>query len=389
MRVAIVHDWLTTYAGAERVLEALLQLFPQAELYTVVDFMRAPERRFLRDRQVHTSFVQHLPFARSKYRAYLPLMPLAVEQFDLSGFDLVISSSHAVAKGVLTGPDQVHICYCHSPMRYAWDLQHSYLRESGLSRGARGWLARYLLHRVRLWDYRTAAGVDAFVANSAYIARRIEKVYRREATVIYPPVDIDFFEPGSTRDGFYLTASRFVPYKRVDLIVEAFGRMPDRRLMVIGTGPDESRLRAIASANVHFLGYQPNEVLRDYLQRARAFVFAAEEDFGILPVEAQACGTPVIAYGRGGTRDTVRDLSADQPTGVLFQEQTAEAIVRGVREFEEKIPPISVAACRTNALRFAPAQFRKRMETLVSEQLTQRASARQAPRERQSHSSSA
>ncbi len=240
MKVAVVHDWLVTYAGAERVLEQMLQVLPEADLFSLIDFVPDDERGFLGGRPVRTSFLQRLPWARTRYRSYLPLMPLAIEQFDLSSYDLIVSSSYAVAKGVLTGPDQLHLCMCYSPMRYAWDLQHQYLRESGLDRGLKSMLARRLLHRIRNWDARTGAGVDEFMAISRFVARRIRKVYRRESTVIYPPVDTDAFAPdwNQGREPFYLTASRMVPYKRIDLIAEAFAGMPDRTLVIIGDGPD-------------------------------------------------------------------------------------------------------------------------------------------------------
>ncbi|HEY5939663.1 MAG TPA: glycosyltransferase, partial [Gemmatimonadales bacterium] len=314
MKVAIVHDWLVTYAGAERVLEEMLAVYPDADLFSLIEFLPESERQFLGGRQVQTSFLQRMPGARKHYRTYLPFMPFAVEQFDLSTYDLVISSSHAVAKGVLTGPDQLHICMCYSPMRYAWDLQDQYLRESGLDRGAKGMATRWLLHRLRLWDARTADGVDRFIAISNFIARRIWKSYRRESTVIYPPVDVDSLTPGGSREDFYVTASRMVPYKRIDLIVEAFAAMPGKRLVVIGDGPEERRIRGRAGSNVTLLGRQPFEVLHDHLRRARAFVFAAEEDFGIAPLEAQACGTPVIAYGKGGVLETLRGLDSPNPT---------------------------------------------------------------------------
>ncbi|MGE4530468.1 MAG: glycosyltransferase family 4 protein, partial [Acidithiobacillus sp.] len=309
-RIAIIHDWLTTYAGAERVLEQLLILCPQADLFSVCDFVPEQERGFLRGKTPKTTFIQKLPAARKHYRNYLPLMPLAIEQLDLSGYDIVLSSSHAVAKGVLTGPDQLHISYVHSPIRYAWDLQHQYLRESGLERGVKGRIVQWLLHKIRQWDLRTANGVDCFVANSNFIARRIWKVYRREAAVVYPPVDVSGFALHADKEDFYFTASRMVPYKKMDLIVDAFSNMPDKRLVVIGDGPDMKKIRSKAGANIQFLGYQPFDVLRDYMQRAKAFVFAAEEDFGITPVEAQACGTPVIAYGRGGALETVRGIGS-------------------------------------------------------------------------------
>jgi glycosyltransferase involved in cell wall biosynthesis len=359
MRVAIVHDWLVTYAGAERVLEQMLAVYPEADIFSMIDFVPEEERHFLGGRKPNTSFIQRLPGSRRHYRSYLPLMPLAVEQFDLSGYDLVISSSYAVAKGVLTGPSQLHLCFCHSPMRYAWDLQHQYLRESGLDRGLKSWVARYALHRLRTWDVRTAMGVDGFIANSHFIANRIRKVYRRESTVIYPPVDVNNFTPDGAHEDFYVTASRMVPYKRIDLIVEAFAGMPERRLVVIGDGPEASRVRARAGTNVEFLGHQPFTVLRDHLRRARAFVFAAEEDFGIAPLEAQACGTPVIAYGKGGVLETISGLTSSEPTGVLYDQQDPESLRRAVATLEAEMMRFTPEVCRQNALRFAPARFRR------------------------------
>lgn len=365
-RIAIVADWLQDYAGAERVLEQLLLTFPQAEVFAVVDFVPEASRGFLQGKPVHTSFIQRLPLARRYFRHYLPLMPLAIEQLDVSGFDIVISSSHAVAKGVLTGPDQLHISYVHSPLRYAWDMQHQYLHEAGMDRGVKGALTRWLLHRLRLWDVRTANGVDQFVANSAFIGRRVRKAYRRDAEVIYPPVDLAAFTPGqAARGAAYVTVSRLVPYKRVELIVEAFAGMPDKQLMVIGDGPDLAKVRARATGNVQILGHLPFEAMRGHLQTARAFVFAAQEDFGIAPVEAQACGTPVIAFGRGGAAETVRGLQQSNPTGVLFDEQTPAALQAAVALFEQQAGRITAAACRQNAERFAIPVFRQRMAALV------------------------
>jgi len=313
-----------------------------------------------------------LPKARSKYRSYLPLMPLAIEQFDLSSYDLVISSSHAVAKGVLTGPDQLHISYVHSPIRYAWNLQHQYLKEAGLNRGMKGWLAKWVLHKIRLWDLRTANGVDSFIANSYFIARRITKVYRRESIVIYPPVDVRAFTQVDNKESFYLAASRLVPYKRIELIVEAFTRMPDRRLVVIGDGPGFDRVKSIAGPNIEILGYQKFEVLKDYMQRAQAFVFAAEEDFGIVPLEAQACGTPVIAYGKGALLETINDLSgSEEPTGVFFQYQTVDSIRDAVERFEKNKEKFIPTACRKNAERFAPEVFRESFARFVNDKYEQ------------------
>ncbi|MGP9077372.1 glycosyltransferase family 4 protein [Geobacillus thermodenitrificans subsp. calidus] len=370
MRVAIVHDWLVTYAGAEKVLEQLLKIYPDADLFSLVDFIDKDQRDFILNKQVTTSFIQKLPFARKKYRSYLPFMPLAIEQLDVSKYDIVISSSHAVAKGVITGPDQLHISYVHSPIRYAWDLQHQYLKEAGLDRGMKGWIAKTILHYIRNWDYRTANGVDYFLANSKFIARRIWKVYRREADVIYPPVDVSAFTFHDKKEDFYLTASRMVPYKKIDLIVEAFSQMPDKKLVVIGDGPDFHKIKAKAAPNVELLGYQPFEVLRDYMQRAKAFVFAAEEDFGITPVEAQACGTPVIAYGKGGALETVRGYGqAEKPTGLFFEEQTVKSLVHSIRSFENISDDIKYEDCRENALRFSPERFRKEFEDYVNSKL--------------------
>lgn len=366
MKIAIVHDWLVTYAGAERVLEQLLICYPEADVFSVVDFLDDNQRSFLQGKKVHTTFIQHLPGAKRRYRSYLPLMPLAIEQLDLSGYDLILSSSHAVAKGVLVSPDQLHLCLCYTPIRYAWDLQHQYLQESGLSRGLKSWLARWLLHKLRLWDVRTANGVDRFIAISHYIARRIQKAYRRDAVVIYPPVDTERFELQTTKGDFYLTASRMVPYKKIPLIVEAFSRMPDKCLIVIGDGPELAKCQKLAGSNVTLLGHQSAAVLKDHLQRAKAFVFAAEEDFGIAPIEAQACGTPVIAFGKGAALETIRGTHANQPTGLFFETQTAQAIVDAVAHFEAMGAAFSPQACRDNALRFSVAQFRQSLVSLVS-----------------------
>ncbi|WP_144107843.1 glycosyltransferase family 4 protein [Paraburkholderia sp. BCC1886] len=358
VRVAIVHDWLVTYAGAEKVLEQIVACFPDADLFSLVDFLE--DRSFLRGKPVTTSFIQNLPRARTRYRTYLPLMPLAIEQLDVSAYDVVISSSHAVAKGILTGPDQVHISYVHSPIRYAWDLQHQYLKQSKLTAGPKSMLARMILHYIRNWDIRTSNSVDGFVANSDFIARRIKKVYQRDAQVIFPPVDVEAFALCTDKEDFYLTASRMVPYKKIDLIVEAFARMPERKLVVIGDGPEMEKIRAKAGPNVEIMGYQPFNVLKDRMSRAKAFVFAAEEDFGISVVEAQACGTPVIAYGKGGALETVRDLSEPRPTGMFFDEQNTESIVAAVERFDAHRARISPVDCRANAEQFSAAHFRER-----------------------------
>ena len=373
MKVAVVCDWLVTYAGAEKVLEQILRIFPEADLFAVVDFIPEGQRDFILNKSVTTTFIQKMPKAEKKYRNYLPFMPIAIEQLDVSGYDVIISSSHCVAKGILTGPDQIHISYVHSPIRYAWDLQHQYLRESGLTKGFKSKIARMILHYMRIWDARTANGVDYFIANSHFIARRIWKCYRRKAKVIYPPVDVGKFVPMNQKEDFYLTASRMVPYKKMDLIVEAFSKMPEKKLVVIGKGPDFEKIKKSAAPNVQMLGYQPDEVLKDYMQRAKAFVFAAEEDFGIIPVEAQACGTPVIAFGKGGSLETVVEYGEkENPTGVFFEEQTVSSLINAVKRFEEVRDYISPENCRKNAEKFSVSTFRENMEQYIKEILKER-----------------
>jgi glycosyltransferase involved in cell wall biosynthesis len=367
VRIAIVHEWLDTYAGSERVLEQLLFCFPDADLFAVVDFMRDAERGFLQGRTIRTSFIQHLPFARRCFRHYLGLMPIAIQQLDLSGYDLVISSNHAVAKGVLTGPDQVHISYVHSPMRYVWDMQHQYLCQAGIGRGLKGIYARWLFGRLRQWDVSSAHGVDHFLANSHYIARRIMKTYRRDSTVIHPPVDIARFQMHTRKDDFYLLACRFVPYKRAEVVVESFANQRTHRLVVVGDGPERERVRAAArgASNIEFVGTVPQHELISLMQRARAFVFAAEEDFGITLVEAQACGTPVIAYSRGGAAEIVVQEDADSPTGILFNHQEADAVTTAVERFEKLETKLTSDACRINATRFSQTRFRSEIGGFV------------------------
>lgn len=365
MKIAIVCDWLVTLGGAEKVLGEMIRCFPQADIFAVIDFLGKNERNFLQNKLVQTTFIQKFPFAKTKYRSYLPFMPLAIEQLNLSQYDVIISSSHAVAKGVITGPHQIHISYVHSPMRYAWDLQHQYLQESGLEKKWAGWIAKYFLHKLRLWDSRSATGVDYFLANSQFIAKRILKTYRRRATVIYPPVDSTNFRPLHQKENFYLAASRLVPYKKIDLIVESFRFLPDQTLVVIGDGPEMSKIKKKAGPNVELLGYQSDEVLISTMQRAKGFIFAAEEDFGIIPVEAQACGTPVIAFGRGGALETVLGLHHHNPTGLFFQEQTTSAILNAIQLFETHYHRFTVPNCVTQAQQFSPKRFREQLLSFI------------------------
>jgi glycosyltransferase involved in cell wall biosynthesis len=376
VRTAIVHDWLDTWRGGERVLAEICNVYENAEVFALVDFLSDADRSRLGGRRATTSFLQRLPFARRHFRRLLPLFPRAIESLDVSAYDLVISSSHAVAKGVRTHRGQLHVCYCYTPMRYAWDLRDQYLRQTGLDHGVRGWLARRMLDRIRAWDRAASERVDHFVAISRHIASRIRRCYDRESTVIYPPVataapvlsPVSFaseVDGGPTRGRSYVTVSQLVPYKRVDLIAEAFRRLPDRELVVIGEGPERARIETIAGPNTQLLGRLSDRERDLWLAKARAFVFAAEEDFGIAPLEAQAHGTPVIALARGGALETIRGLDVPAPTGVLFAEQTADAIVAAVRAFESNAARITPAACIANARRFEPQRFRRELRDFV------------------------
>ncbi|SFU57670.1 MULTISPECIES: glycosyltransferase [unclassified Methylobacterium] len=368
MRVAIVHDWLYIVGGAERVLEQLLRIYPDADVFALFDFLSEEDRERLGYTQARTSFIQRMPFARTRHRNYLPLMPLAIEQFDLSAYDLVISSSYAVAKGVLTGPDQLHVSYIHSPMRYAWDMQHTYLRESGCDAGMKSLLARLILHRMRVWDFRTAAGPNAIVANSAFVARRIHKVYGRTAEVIHPPINLPSQRYDGPRGNHFLVASRLVPYKNVEAVIRAFALLPDLELVVAGTGPDAARLREIAGPNVSFSGFVSDGELRRLMATARAFIFAAEEDFGIIVVEATSEGTPVLALGRGGARETVQ-VRGPQRTGMFFDTPEPQAIADCVGWFLQQESLFTREARWAQAEMFSAELFRSRFASFVGQQM--------------------
>ncbi|HTP99284.1 MAG TPA: glycosyltransferase [Casimicrobiaceae bacterium] len=362
-RIAVVHDWLDTWGGGESVLAEILRAYPQGELFALVDFFSDGLRARIGGRRARTTFLQRMPGARKHFRGYLPLFPRAIESLDLAAYDVILSTSHAVAKGVLTRPSQLHVCYCHTPMRYAWDLREQYLGQRGLATGVRGLVVNHLLDRLRDWDRASSARVTEFVANSSYVRGRIARCYGRDATVIPPPVDTDFFTPAApapARD-YYLAASRWVPYKRGELVAAAFRALPEHRLVIAGDGPEGARIRAAMGGNAQWMGLVSRERMRDLLRGARAFVFAAEEDFGILPVEAQACGTPVIVYGRGGARETVRDGA----TGLFFDTQSAEAIADAVRRFEALVPGPDPADCRAQALAFAAPRFTADYTALV------------------------
>jgi glycosyltransferase involved in cell wall biosynthesis len=361
MKKALVADWYYVNGGAEKVIHSFNSIWDDFEHYALIDFLPEKDREYvfngLSDK-VHTSFIQKLPTAKSNHRKFLELFPKAVEQFDLTNYDLVVSSSASIAKGVLTNANQVHISYMHSPMRYAWDLYFQYLREAKL-KGIKGWYAKRVLHKIRLWDVINTNRVDHIVANSKYIAKRINKVYRREATVIYPPVDIANFSLEHNKEEYYLTASRMVPYKKIDLIVEAFSKMAEKKLLVIGDGPEMEKVKKKAGVNIELLGHVSYQEMISYMQKAKAFVFAAEEDFGIVPVEAQACGTPVLAFGKGGALETVEE----GVSGSFFYEQTVASIVDGVERmnnFEFKSDLV-----RNNAEKFAKDRFELEFKEFV------------------------
>ena len=361
LKYAIVHDrFAGAYTGSEKVVEGISEVFP-SDIYSLVADRSILDGTKFQDVKITTSFIQKMPMGSKWYQLYLPLYPLAVEQLDVADYDVVISSSHTVAKGILTRPDQLHICYCHTPMRYIWDLYFDYLRDSGLERGIRSKIVRMIFHYLRMWDMTTVPRVDFFIANSMHVARRIKKLYNRDSSVIYPPVDVDSFSVVGKKEGFFLAASRLVQYKKMDLIVEAFSMMPQERLVVIGDGPDMQKIKRKAAANIEIIGYQESDVLIDYMQRAKAFVFAANEDFGIIPVEAQACGTPVIAYGRGGVTETV----LDGKTGVLFDRQTPGTIVDAVSRFRQQESIMDPGIIRRNAERFSKQRFKSELKGFV------------------------
>lgn len=365
LRVAVVHDWLVVYGGAERVLEHILDCFPQADVFSLIDYVPDSQRVFLRGKQPRTSFFQNIPGIARHYRKFLPLMPLAIEQFNLREYDLVVSSSYCVAKGVLTGPNQTHLCYCHSPMRYAWDHYHDYLQEHKLERGPISWFVRWQLHQIRTWDVRSNNMVDHFVANSKFVQARIRKFYQRDSALVYPPVETDLFSLQTDKENFYVAAGRLVPYKRLDLVVDAFSVMSDRQLVLIGDGPEITKLRSKAGPNVKVLGFQPNDVLKDYLSRARAFIFPSEEDFGIIPVEAQACGTPVIAFGSGGALETVLPFVEEnlgmKATGVFFNQQTPESLIAAIECFEKHETDFNPYFISEHAAKFSPTSFKTQL----------------------------
>ena len=371
LKYALVHEWLTPKAtgGSELVVKEILKCI-DAEIYSLIDFESTNPESYLYGKQIGTTFLQHFPLARNGVQKYLPLLPLAIEQLDLRDYDVILSSSHAVAKGVITSPHQTHICYCHTPMRYAWELTFEYLQQSNMGKGFLGILTRQILHELRQWDVISANRVDYFLANSAHTAKRIWRCYRRSAEVIYPPVDIQRFSYQAEKEDFYVTVSRLVSYKQISLIIEAFNEL-QRPLIIIGNGSQFQQLKRKAKSNIQLLGTQPDQVVEAYLAKAKAFVYAACEDFGIALVEAQACGTPVIAYGAGGAKETVKDIReySNGGTGLLFTPQTASALVEAVERFETKIDQFIPEQIYQQALNFSPQRFQDAYLSFVTEQI--------------------
>ncbi len=364
-KVALVHDWLTGQRGGEKVLEVLAEIFPKAPIYTLFH-VKSSQHPDIEKRVIRTSFLQRMPFLEKKYRSYLPLFPMAIEMFDLQEYDLVVSTSHCVAKGAIPAPDALHVCYIHSPMRYAWNLYFSYFAPERLSPFSR-WLIPPIIHRLRTWDAVSAARVDRFVANSANVARRVGKYYRREAGVIPPPVDTEFYKPDGSvpRGDYHLVVSALVPYKRIDLAIEAFNRTGEP-LKIVGVGPEYPALRKGARANVEFLGAVEAGDLRRLYQGAAAFLLPGEEDFGIATLEAQACGTPVIAYGRGGSLETV----VPAETGLLFEEPTVVGLLGALDKF--RTFACNRETIRSNAMRFSREMFKEGISSYIRKAWSER-----------------
>jgi glycosyltransferase involved in cell wall biosynthesis len=358
-KTTLVYDWLVTVGGGEKTLEAIYECFP-SPIHTLVHDRKAMANTALAEAEVRSSLLQKFPFATSCYRYLLPFFPFAIEQFDLKEHELILSTSHAVAKGVLTHAGQLHLCYCLTPMRYAWDLTHRYLQDLGPVQKT---LARMALHRMRNWDIASLNRVDHFAAISHYIARRIKKIYGKDSEVIYPPVDTDQIPFQKEKENFYLTVSRLVPYKNVDLLVDAFSQIPDKKLVVIGDGPEMKKIKQRAGKNIEILGHQSDALVRDYLKKAKGFLFAAEEDFGIAVVEAQGAGTPVIAYGQGGALETV----LEGETGLFFDEQTVPSLLKSLHRFEHcEWDPHRI---RQHAKKFNKQRFQTEFKDFVTRKL--------------------
>jgi len=361
MRVAIVHDYLNQFGGAERVLEVLMELFPNAPVYTLLHDPKITSGKFTQSR-IRTSFLQKIPMARSRHRLFPVFMPVVVEQFDLSKYDLVISASHSFGKGVITGPNTIHISYCFTPMRYVWDDSHRYVREFNVPHWMRS-LIPFALTYVRLWDSYAADRVDQFLAISKFVSQRIKKYYGRDSEVVYPPVNCDLFKPDSNVSERFLVVSRLMSYKRIDLAVEAFNKLK-LPLDIVGTGPEESRLKEIAGPTIKFHGFLPDDAIRKMYAQCRGFVFPQEEDFGITPLEAAASGRPVVAYAGGGALETV----VEGKTGTFFSQQSSENLAEAVeRMLTQKFDSEVI---RNHALNFDVSEFKKNFTELIKKYVT-------------------
>ncbi|HEY9214836.1 MAG TPA: glycosyltransferase [Ancylobacter sp.] len=374
---AVVHDWCPSFRGGERVLSEICKITESVDVYTLFDFLPQDVKdEFFPGVSFHTSIADRLPSVHNYYRSLFFLCPFLIEQFDVTRYDAIISSSAAFARGVLTRPDQPHVCYVHSPVRYAWDEQFSYLSEGRLGYGPKGMLFRLMLHQLRIWDTRTTHGPDVMLANSRYVRSRIRRIYGRDAEVVHPPVPVDASgsEYVANKADYYVTASFLAPYKRTDLVIRAFNEMPSRRLIVVGDGQQARSLRSLATgSNIEFAGYLPRQDYVATVGNARALIFAGCEDFGIAMAEAQAYGTPVIAFGRGGACDIVQPLDGPaEPTGLLFARQTVEAVKDAVEHFESRKSEIAPAACWLNASRFSPERFRVQIEQAIDRAIEMR-----------------
>lgn len=364
MKKALIHDWYYTRAGGEKVVHSITNIWNDFDHFALIDFLNEEDRNFiLKGKKAKTTFIQNLPTVKNDHRKFLQLFPKAIKSIDLEGYDLVISSSSSIAKWVKTDKNQLHICYCHSPMRYAWDLQKQYIEALSSKNPLFKTYVKWVLKKMQKHDLESNKNVDFFVANSEYIADRIKRIYNRNSVVIYPPVEIEKFELHHQKQDYYLAASRLVSYKKIDVIVEAFNQMPEKKLLIIGKGPEGYKLQKMANNNIQFLGHVTDKELKNKMQNAKAFIFASEEDFGIITVEAQSCGTPVIAFNKGGSAEIV----IDNQTGLFFEDQTPASIIKKVQQLEKMYFDSNLI--RKNAERFSKARFEKELKQFVEEKI--------------------
>ena len=369
-KIAIIHDWLEKKGGAEKVLEDLLLIYPNSDLFLLADFMKKKDRKFLKNRKIKYSFIQYLPFAKKIFRFYFVLMPLALRLFNFNKYDLIISSSHSFAKNIKKNDKQMHICYCHTPVRYVHVMRDEYTKNYyGIKNIFLKNLLKIILNMIKNWDINSNKNVDHFIANSKYIKKRIKKIYNRTSTVIHPPVDTDKFILKKNKKNFYLTASRLVPYKKIDIIIKAFNKLPQYTLHVIGDGPKLKEYKNLANSNIKVTGWANQKKLIKNMQECKCFIFAALEDFGIVPVEAQSCGTPVIAYGKGGALDTVVNYPKKNPTGIFFKKQIPNSIIKSIKLFEKNYHYFKFIHSKNNSLKFSRKSFRIKFKTFIDSKI--------------------